>query len=537
MRIMISIMFAITAITAHAVEAPNFVIIYADDLGYTQTSVPMMNDRPELAHALHQTPSLEKLALRGMRFSNAYCPSPVCTPSRASIQFGKTTARVGCISIHDVVMNKKQIDMTKNLSIAEMLKEANEEYVTAFYGKGCTPMGWFKDHGYDVTDFHHKHPNGNGHGDWWEPADKTPIPDDDPKRVFSLAKTAQEFLKERGKDRKPFFMTISHYAVHVRNTSLKSTREKYLRILATENGIEGGIPDISKFDTNAHEMPKKLQALWEKANYAAMMENMDTSIGMVLDELKAQGLEDNTYVIFSSDNGGGQSNAPLQGGKAKMWEGGLRIPMIVAGPGITANSQCDQPVAQWDYLTTMHDLAGSKAALPSDLDGISLRPVFEKGNDGKLATRDTGFVFHFPAHYTVPITAFRSGDFKLMRHLNSGEIKLFNVVKDMGETNDLTKQMPEKTAEMVQQLDAYLQKVGAWTMDEVYATRTEELEKWTLENQLKVDQLNKQLNETGLSQEDRLELSKKLKESTAKIKHFKENLEKLNLDRNSDLWF
>ena len=127
MRIMISMMFAITAVTAHAVEAPNFVIIYADDLGYTQTSVPMMKDRPELAHALHQTPSLEKLALRGMRFSNAYCPSPVCTPSRASIQFGKTTARVGCISIHDVVMNKKQIDMSKNLSIAEMLKEANEE--------------------------------------------------------------------------------------------------------------------------------------------------------------------------------------------------------------------------------------------------------------------------------------------------------------------------------------------------------------------------------------------------------------------------
>ena len=116
----------------------------------------------------------------------------------------------------------------------------------------------------------------------------------------------------------------------------------------------------------------------------------------------------------------------------------------------------------------------------------------------------TPVIFHFPAHYTVPITAFRSGDFKLMRHLNSGELKLFNVVKDMGETNDLTKKMPEKTTEMVRQLDAYLLEVGAWTMEEVYATRLEELEKWTFENQLKVDQLNQQLNETGLSQEDRL---------------------------------
>ncbi|MDA7994538.1 MAG: sulfatase-like hydrolase/transferase, partial [Pirellulales bacterium] len=299
---------------------------------------PMMKDRPKLAHELHQTPSLEKLAKRGMRFSSAYCPAPVCTPSRASIQFGKTTARVGCISLHDVVMNKKQIDLGKNLSIAEMLKEANKGYITAFFGKGCTPMHWFKDHGYDVTDFHHKHPNGNAHGDWWEPVNKTPIPDDDPKRVFSLAETAKNFLAERGRDQKPFYMMVSHYAVHVRNTSLKSTRHKYLQILAEENSIEGGIPDISPFDENADEMPKKLQTLWERANYAAMMENMDTSIGMVLDELKAQGLEDSTYVIFSSDNGGGQSNAPLQGGKAKMWEGGLRIPMIVAGPGIPANS-------------------------------------------------------------------------------------------------------------------------------------------------------------------------------------------------------
>ena len=537
MKFIANIACTLIAFVANATEPPNFLIIYADDLGYTQTSVPMMKDRPEFAHELHQTPSLEKLAKRGMRFSNAYCPSPVCTPSRASLQFGKTTARVGCISIHDVVMNKKQIDMSKNVSIAEMLKEADKGYVTAFFGKGCTPMHWFKDHGYDVTDFHHKHPNGNAHGDWWEPAEKTPIPDDDPKRVFSLAKTAQKFLTERGRDRKPFYMMVSHYAVHVRNTSLKSTRDKYLRIVASENGIENDIPDISPFDDNADEMPTKFQAFWEQANYAAMMENMDTSIGMVLDELKAQGLADNTYIIFSSANGGGISNKPLQGGKAKMWEGGLRIPMIVAGPGIAANSQCDQPVAQWDYLPTLHDLAGSEIALPDDLDGVSLRPVLENGNDGKLATRDTGFIFHFPAHYTVPITAFRSGDFKLMRHLNSGEIKLFNIAKDMGETNDLTKKMPAKTAEMVQQLDAYLQKVGAWTMQEVYATRLEELEKWAFENQLKVGQLNQQLNEVDLSQEDRLEIRKKLQESKAKIKHCQENLDKLYLDRKSDLWF
>lgn len=528
-------MFAATVV--HGADTPNFVIIYADDLGYTQTSVPMMKGRPELAHKLHQTPNLEKLAQRGMRFSNGYCPSPVCTPSRASIQHGKTTARVGCISIHDVVMNKKKIDLGKNLSLAEMIKEADKGHVTAFFGKGCSPMHWFKDHGYDVTDFIHKHPNGNGHGDWWEPADKTPIPLNDPKRVFSLAATAGDFLKQRGKDKKPFYMMVSHYAVHVRNTSLKSTREKYLKILANEYGIAGGIPDISKFDKNADAMPKKFQSIWEKANYAAMMENMDTSIGTVLDELKAQGLEDNTYVIFTSDNGGGQSNAPLQGGKAKMWEGGLRIPMIVAGPGIAANSQCDKPVAQWDYLTTMHDLVGSTVALPDDLDGISLRSVLEHGNSGQLAKRDTGLVFHFPAHYTVPITSYRDGDFKLMRHLNTREIKLFNVVDDMGESNDLSKTMPDKAADMVRKLDAYLEKVGAWEMEEVYATRTEELEKWIADDIGKVARINEQLKADSLDAGDRKKLNAELKSTQSRQTHHRDNLEKLNQDRKSTRWF
>ena len=516
-----------------AEKSPNFLIIYADDLGYTQTSVPMMKGRPELAHDLHRTPYLEKLAGRGMRFSNAYCPSPVCTPSRASIQFGKTTARVGCISIHDVVMNKRQVDMTKNLSIAEMLKEAGKDYVTAFFGKGCTPMHWFKDHGYDETDFIHKHPNGNAHGDWWEPAKRTPIPADDPKRVFSLAKSSVGFLEERAEDKKPFYLMISHYALHVRNTSLKSTREKYLAIVAKEKGIRGNIPDISKFDANADEMPKKLQPLWERANYAAMMENMDTSIGIVLDKLRVLGLAENTYVHFSSDNGGGSSNAPLQGGKAKMWEGGIRVPMIVAGPGIPANSQCDRPVAQWDYLPTLHDLAGSPASLPGDLDGISLRPVLEKGNAGKLACRDTGLVFHFPAHYTVPITSYRDGDYKLMRHLNTGEMKLFNVAEDMGETRDLAQAMPDKVESMARKLDAYLKKVGAWTMKEVYDTRQEELETWMKRDEKKVSEFEQQIANGNQSQK----LQNELKAAKSQFAKFKKNLEQLADNRKSSRWF
>lgn len=527
---------SLTATSLTTAKAPNFILIYADDLGYTQTSVAMMKERPETAHALHQTPNLDQLAANGMRFSNAYAPSPVCTSSRASIQHGKTTARVGCISLHDVVAAKKKVDLGANLSLAEMFKEADEDYVTAIFGKGCSPMGWFKDHGYDETDFIHKHPNGNGHGDWWEPADKTPIPLDDPKRLFSLAKTSTDFLKARAEDEKPFYLMISHYALHVRNMSLKSTRAKYLEIVAERNGIAGGIPDISRFDDNAIDMPKNLRAHWEKANYAAMVEDMDTSIGIVLDELEALDLADNTYVIFTSDNGGGSSNAPLQGGKAKMWEGGLRVPMIATGPGIPADTQCDTPVAQWDYLTTFHDLAGSATPLPEDLDGVSLRPVLEQGNAGQLDERDTGFVFHFPAFYTVPITAYRDGDYKLMRQLNTGEIKLFNLVDDMGETKDLSQAMPEKTADMVRKLDAYLEKVGAWTMEEVYATRMEELEMWVERGQKEVSRIQQDLEAAGLSPEKRQQFSAELKSKQATLKRQSDALAKQPSIMASERW-
>ena len=186
-----------------------------------------------------------------------------------------------------------------------------------------------------------------------------------------------------------------------------------------------------------------------------------------------------------------------------MWEAGLRVPMIVAGPGVPENSQCDQPVAQWDYLPTFHALAGSKASLPNDLDGISIKSALEKGNAGILPSRDCGFVFHFPAHYTVPITAYRKGDFKLMRQLNTGEIKLFNVSKDMSESQDLSNTMPEKVKEMTQKLDAYLGKVGAWSMKEVYETRENELNRWIEIRKQRIIEFKEQLKAKDIENKTR----------------------------------
>jgi arylsulfatase A len=253
----------------------------------------------------------------------------------------------------------------------------------------------------------------------------------------------------------------------------------------------------------------------------------------VLDKLKGLGLHKNTFVIFSSDNGGGASNKPLQGGKAKMWEGGIRVPMIVTGPGIPVNTQCDIPVAQWDYLPTMHKLAGSDAPLPKGLDGVNLSFVLKKGNEGKLPKRDTGLVFHFPAYYTVPITSYRDGDYKLMRHLNTGEIKLFNVAVDMGETNELSKSMPEKKASMVRKLDAYLKKVGAWTMEEVYETRLDELDKWITEKQQQISEYEKKLKESP----NEKQVGQQLKQAQESLGKFQKNRSQVLANQSSSSWF
>ena len=220
-----------------------------------------------------------------------------------------------------------------------------------------------------------------------------------------------------------------------------------------------------------------------------------------------------------------------------MWEGGIRVPMIVAGPGISANSQCDQPVAQWDYLHTLHDLSDTPKSLPDDLDGISLRPVLEKGNAGKLACRDTGLVFHFPAHYTVPITSYRDGDYKLMRHLNTGEVKLFNVAEDMGESKDLAQTMPDKVEAMTRKLDAYLKKVGAWEMEEVYQTRQEELETWVEKDKEEAYKLTQRLTAKGVDEKESKRLKAALSEAKRKLKHHQGTLQKLAEARSNERWF
>ncbi len=468
MKNLVMLLFLVLATQLAAGKAPNFILIYTDDLGYADTSVQMMDADPSTKHDFIRTPGLDRLAEMGARFSAAYAPSPTCTASRLSLQFGKTTARIQYRNVFDVLSSKQRPEgYDDETTMGEMLKESGRNYVTAMFGKGASALGRFEDAGYDITDELPGEPggNGNGHGSYWDPKKKTPFPPDNPKRLHSLRKDAVAFLKEYA-GKQPFCLMVSHYAPHIPHMATKEAFERTKKRWIAEGR------DTDKIDSSKSSAKRAI-------THAAMIEEMDQTVGAVLDALKEKGELEDTYVIFTSDNGGGASqkrevngenrrfNGPLQEGKRSIFEGGIRVPTVIAGPGIEAGSQCDVPIVQWDILPTFHDLSGSKVPLPEKVDGGSLREVFEKGNEGRVKRAAPGIIHHYPCHYHPPISSIIIGDYKLMRHLHSGELKLFNIKTDYREQRNLASEMPAKAGSMDSIRRNYVHEVAGGTIEQV----------------------------------------------------------------------
>lgn len=457
-------------------NSPNIILILTDDQGWTDTSVPMMKDREDSKSDFYQTPNLERMAKAGMVFSNAYAPAPVCSPTRYSILYGKTPARLRHATLNTMAATPEQ-----EISIPMMIKTANQNYVTAHFGKWHQPTESPESAGYDVSDG----PTGNGEGDWLSPGVLNPP--DDPKKTFSLSRQACDFMTEQVAAGRPFFMQVSYYAVHVQYYALEKTKEKYRKMTAGKKSVPRDF-----------EMPPP-PLNQGMVDYAAMVEDLDTGLGMILDKLDELGISDNTYVIFTSDNGGGfRGNAPLQKGKADLWEGGLRVPTVVRGPKVLAGAYCDVPIVGWDFLPTISDLVGNTKALPENLDGGSLRSVFEKGNEGSVKRGEEALIFHFPWYNGEPESAIRLGDYKLIKNLDTRELWLFNVVEDIEESNNLVEAMPDKTEELHQRLMTYLAGVNA---EQVMDLRRER---------------RKQMVDVNIPEQE-----KKLKEIRAKLKSAK----------------
>ncbi|MDP6208063.1 MAG: sulfatase-like hydrolase/transferase, partial [Roseibacillus sp.] len=263
MKNLVMLLFLVLATQLAAGKAPNFILIYTDDLGYADTSVQMMDADPSTKHDFIRTPGLDRLAEMGARFSAAYAPSPTCTASRLSLQFGKTTARIQYRNVFDVLSSKQRPEgYDDETTMGEMLKESGRNYVTAMFGKGASALGRFEDAGYDITDELPGEPggNGNGHGSYWDPKKKTPFPPDNPKRLHSLRKDAVAFLKEYA-GKQPFYLMVSHYAPHIPHMATKEAFERTKKRWIAEGR------DTDKIDSSKSSAKRAI-------THAAMIEEM-----------------------------------------------------------------------------------------------------------------------------------------------------------------------------------------------------------------------------------------------------------------------
>jgi len=412
---------------------PNIVFILADDQAWNGTSVQMDSQVSGSKSEVIATPNLERLAAAGLRFSQCYAPAPVCSPTRISIQTGKTPASQHWTKAAPSAGNDPSLKMieancakdleARELTIGELLQTAG--YRTAHYGKWHIAGGGPAKNGYDESD-----------GDTSNrDADKYLPPD--PCAVFSTSTRAADFMKKTHAAGKPFYIQISSYALHDSENALPETIAKYQKLLPNAKGQE-----VSR---------------------AAIMENLDTAIGNLLKSIDEQDLASSTYVVYMADNGMSSKKGILSGGKGDLREAGIRVPFIIRGPAIPANLFSRTMITGEDLLPTFCSLAGITAdKLPKDLAGGDLCPVFAKP-ETKVTRAFPGMTFHFP-HYQggTPSSALIIGDWKLILYYEDDQIELYNLKNDLAEKTDLSKSESPRAAAMKADLIARLKSEDAW---------------------------------------------------------------------------
>lgn len=440
---------------------PNVVLILVDDMGLHDLSVE--------GSTFYQSPHIDSLANSGMRFTQGYATCRVCSPSRASIQLGKFTARHGItnwIGARSGMDWKREDPLLpaeyrhelpqEDVTLAEALGEAG--YRTFFAGKwhlggeGSHP----DDHGYDINvGGHHR---GSPPGGFFSPYKNPEMKDGPPGESLTLrlGEETAKFIKAQGDQ--PFFAMLSFYAVHA---PVQTTKELWEKYQASAPALpEGG----SRFKIDRTLPVRQVQ---DHPVYAGMVEVTDAAVGKVLDALDESGVTESTIVIFTSDNGGvssgdayATSNLPLRGGKGRQWEGGIREPFYIRYPAVTEpGSLCDVPVTGADFYPTILDLCGLPARPKQHVDGVSLVPLLQ---NKKIEPRP--LYWHYP-HYDnqggEPSSLFRDGNWKLIHYYEDGHNELYDLSVDPKEESDLARTHPVRTDRMWNQLDRWLESVNA----------------------------------------------------------------------------
>lgn len=424
-------------------ERPNIVLMMSDDQSWSGLSVAM---HPDLAYSksdVVQTPHIAKLASEGMRFSNAYAPAPVCSPTRIAIQTGRSPAvlhwtRAGPsarASANYKLIAPRNIRAlpTSETTIGELLQAVG--YKTAHFGKWHLKGGGPEAHGYDVSD--------GDLGNEYAAKYKDPNPVD----IFGMTERAVAFMKASKQEGRPFFVQMSWHALHAPENALKTTMAK------VQGRVRGGRARL--------------------VARVAIAEDLDTGVGRLLAALDELDLTKTTYVIYTSDNGGGGGGGQgrggrrrrvrgLSGGKGSLSEGGIRVPFLVRGPDVEANSWCHVPVTGLDFLPTFAGWAGVRK-LPKDIEGGDFAPLLYDPGKGKVKRPRDELVFHFPHYHDErgPQSAIRLGAWKLLTYYEDGRSALFDLSKDPLEQDDLSAKEPKQTAKLEALLETYLREKDA----------------------------------------------------------------------------
>ncbi len=442
-------------------ESPNVVFIYIDDLGYSDVSFMQANR--------FDTPNIDRLANAGMIFSDAYANAPNCAPSRACLMSGQYSPRHGIYTVGNSDRGKSQhrrlIPIKNNKTLPPEVTTLGElfqsqEYSTCYIGKwhlgkpgkaGPHEQGFDFNFGGNTTGS----PKGGYFSPYQNPQLTNPPNSDLPEYLTDrLTDEATKFIEDH--QEKPFFLFLSHYAVHTPIQAKQSTIDELQETAAARN-----------------LNPK----------YAAMVHSVDESVGRLLDTIERLKLNENTLVIFYSDNGGyGKVTncAPLRGSKGMPFEGGIRVPCAIQWTGkIPAGSTCQTPIIGVDFFATFCQMLQCDAPADQPLDGIDIMPLMTGTTDNESANQRALF-WHFPAYlqganYTGahdnlfrarPFAIIRQGDWKLIHLFENNQWELYNLRQDIGESNNVAAQHTD----LVEQLT---QKLKSWQTDVQAAIPTE----------------------------------------------------------------
>lgn len=453
---------------------PDIIVILIDDLGW--------KDLACTGSEFYETPNLDRLAENSLRFTQAYAACPVCSPSRAALLTGKSPARLGITNyIHNGEGARgrlidapfiRQLPHTEK-TYATLLRESG--YATWHVGKWHLGEEeyWPTTHGFDVNiaGCAMGHPS-HGH---FSPYKIPTLAEGETGEYLAdrLTSEAIELVRSHAHTHpdQPYLLNLWHYAVHTPIEAPPELVEKY-EDKAARMGIDGDDSLIEgEYFPVEHKRNQRVTRRIKQSNpvYAAMIENLDTNIGRLLEVVAQYRSIENTVVVFTSDNGGLATaegsptcNLPLAEGKGWMYDGGTRVPLIVSAPACSDRGTCDVPVTNVDLFPTLLAFAGNDASQQMQVDGMSLLPLLKGEQPARFTSRP--LFWHYP-HYGnqggQPAAAVRQGEWKLIRFMESNNHKLFNLHTDPGELCDMAAIEPKLVADLGELLSQWQNEAGA----------------------------------------------------------------------------